>query len=103
MAVQRERREKRLRSKDIAGLAAGLHEDGGGLRLLVEPDRRPGEPGARRWLLRVTIAGKRRHRGLGSYPLVSLEAARNKATDIRRAAREGLPTALDWLSYLSSI
>ena len=40
-------------------------------------------------MLRVTIAGKRRNRGLGPYPLVSLEKARDVALDIRRAAREG--------------
>ena len=39
--------------------------------------------------LRVTIAGKRHNRGLGPYPLVTLDTARDKATDIRRAAREG--------------
>ena len=81
--MKRIRAEKRLRAKDIGTLPAGVYEDGGGLRLLVEPS------GARRWVLRVTIAGKRCYRGLGSYHLVSLEKARDKATDIRRAAREG--------------
>jgi Arm DNA-binding domain len=46
-------------------------------------------PGTRRWVLRVTIAGKRRNRGLGSYPLVTIDKAREQATDIRRAARDG--------------
>ncbi len=85
----RVRGEKRLRAADIAKLAPGTHEDGGGLRLWVDPDRESGDRGPRRWQLRVTIAGKRYNRGLGSYPLVTLEVAREKATDIRRAAREG--------------
>jgi integrase len=39
--------------------------------------------------LRCTIAGKRRSRGLGSHPLISLDGAREQAIDIRRAARNG--------------
>ena len=39
--------------------------------------------------MRVTIAGKRYSRGLGPYPLITLEAARDEAADIRRAARKG--------------
>jgi integrase len=81
--VQRVRAEKRLKAKDIDRLPAGVHEDGGGLRLVVE------ESGARRWVLRVTIAGKRHNRGLGPFPLVTLDAARDRAIDVRRAAREG--------------
>jgi integrase len=81
--MKRIRAEKRLRAKDVGTLPAGVYEDGGGLRLLVEPS------GARRWVLRVTIAGKRCYRGLGPCHLVPLEKARDKATDIRRAAREG--------------
>jgi hypothetical protein len=38
-----------------------------------------------RWVLRVTIAGKRHNSGLGPYPLVSLD----QALDIRRAALQG--------------
>ena len=79
----RERAERRLKAKDIGKLGPGVHEDGGGLRLVVEPS------GARRWVLRVTIAGKRHSRGLGPFPLVPIDAARDQALDIRRAAREG--------------
>jgi integrase len=81
--MRRVRGEKRLKEKDIKKLGPGTHEDGGGLRLVVDPS------GARRWVVRVTIAGKRHNRGLGPYPLVRLESARDTATDIRRAAREG--------------
>jgi Phage integrase central domain/Arm DNA-binding domain len=45
--------------------------------------------GPRRWVLRVTINGRRHNRGLGPYPLVTLEKARDQATDLRRAARDG--------------
>src|SRR6476619_1467801 len=81
--MRRVRAEKRPKAKDIDRLPAGVHEDGGGLRLVVEPT------GSRRWVLRVTIGGKRNNRGLGDYPLVTLDAARDRAIDIRRAAREG--------------
>jgi hypothetical protein len=40
----------------------GKHEDGGGLRLVVS------QSGARRWVFRFTLSGRRREMGLGSYP-----------------------------------
>jgi integrase len=86
---QRIRAEKRLRASKLAKLPLGTHEDGGGLRLVVEPNGEDGKPGSRRWVLRVTINGKRRNRGLGPFPLVTIDKAREQATDIRRAAREG--------------
>ena len=43
----------------------------------------------------MTIAGRRHNRGLGPYPLVSLDQAREQATDIRRAAREGRDLAAE--------
>lgn len=46
--------------------------------------------GARSWVLRLTVAGKRRNIGLGSYPTVSLSEAREMARDMRRQAREGV-------------
>lgn len=86
---KRVRAEKRLKAKDLSKLTPGTHEDGGGLRLWVDPEREDGTPGARRWQLRVTINGRRLNRGLGPYPLVSLDDARDQAADIRRAARTG--------------
>lgn len=53
----------------------GRHGDGRGLYLVVEGT------GAKRWLLRVVIAGRRRDLGLGSYPAVGLSEARSKAKD----------------------
>jgi hypothetical protein len=57
--------------------------------------KNPEKAGARRWVLRVTINGKRVNRGLGPYPLVSLEAAREAAADMRRSARGGRDLTLD--------
>ncbi len=63
--------------------APGKYEDGGGLRLVVDQQLN------KRWVLRLTINGKRRELGLGSFPEVSLEAARNRAAELRSQAAEG--------------
>jgi hypothetical protein len=82
---ERSRAEKRLRAKEVPVLGAGTHEDGGGLRLVVEPLRDNRTPGARRWVVRVTIAGKRHNRGLGPYPLISLDVRRRRTFDAPHA------------------
>ncbi len=61
----------------------GVLDDGNGLRLLINED------GHKRWACRITIGSRRVTRGLGAYPDVSLEAARAKAEDARRGARQG--------------
>ncbi len=62
---------------------AGRYADGNGLYLHVDPS------GARRWVQRLVIRGRSRALGLGSYALVSLAEAREKALANRKAAREG--------------
>lgn len=57
--------------------------DGGGLLLEVRPS------GAKVWLCRLTVAGKRRDMGLGGYPAVSLKEARAGARAAREKAAEG--------------
>lgn len=64
--------------------AGQQYEDGGGLRLIVSGK------GAKRWVLRVTYAGKRREMGLGSYPEISLSAARKDALKWRSTAKRGI-------------
>ena len=61
----------------------GRYADGQGLYLLVE------ESGARRWLLRTSVGGRRVDMGLGGFPLVGLAEARQKAIHYRRIARGG--------------
>src|SRR5262249_53189985 len=74
----------RLNATRVRGIkSAGLYEDGGGLRLVVS------DGGAKRWVMRISIRSRRHQLRLGSYPIVSLERAREKAADIRRAASEG--------------
>lgn len=69
--------------------AAGTYADGGGLSLIVTDN------GAKKWELRIAVRGRRRQLGLGVYPIVSLEEARSKATQIRLGASEGRDTAAE--------
>jgi integrase len=64
--------------------AAGYHCDGGGLYLRVT------ETGSRGWIFRYSLNGRTRDAGLGSYPDVSLAAARKKAKDCRDLLDRGL-------------
>src|SRR4028119_1405271 len=61
----------------------GKYFDGHGLFLRVEPN------GARFWVQRIAIRGKRTELGLGSPSLVSLKEARDKALANRKTARGG--------------
>ena len=63
---------------------AGLYKDGRGLRLVVT------DSGTKRWELWFSLNGKKRERGLGVFPQVSLKEARDRADEIRRAARNGV-------------
>src|ERR1700689_301796 len=60
----------------------GRYGDGNGLYLVVDPS------GAKRWVLRIVVQGKRRDIGLGGLRLVSLAEARTKALEYRRLAKE---------------
>ncbi|NVZ09791.1 integrase arm-type DNA-binding domain-containing protein [Allochromatium humboldtianum] len=63
----------------------GMHAVGGvaGLYLQVT------NAGARTWILRTIVGGKRREMGLGGYPSVTLSLAREKARDARQAIELG--------------
>jgi len=81
---KRTRAAHRLSAVKVAKLAKpGLYEDGAGLRLVIT------DKCTKRWALRVTINGRRVERGLGVYPDVGLEDAREKAAVLRRAAKDG--------------
>lgn len=75
--------ERRLKARFVKSAPPGRHTDGGGLYLVVD------QSGARRWLLRIMVHGKRRDFGLGSFPVVDLEEAREKAIDYRRIVKSG--------------
>ena len=83
----------RLRSAS----APGAYKDGGGLRFIITAR------GTRRWELWLSFNGKRRELGLGVYPQVSLKEAREKAGEIRRAARSGIDPRMQRLVKASAI
>lgn len=74
----------KLTPRQVQTASPGKHEDGGGLRLVVS------KAGAKKWVLRFTIDGKRREMGLGSYPDVGLGEARDNARTYRKQARKGI-------------
>jgi integrase len=61
----------------------GYFHDGGGLYLQVSAG------GGKSWILRYSMAGKRREMGLGPYPAVSLAAARKTAAESRSLVKAG--------------
>lgn len=63
----------------------GRHGDGLGLYLQVRG------PLAKAWLYRYKdVSGKERFMGLGSYPVISLDAARDRVLALRRKRGEGI-------------
>ena len=82
----------KLTKREIESLGAGRHSDGNGLHLVVKPS------GARSWIVRVTIKGKRNSNGaplrtdlgLGGVRYVSVQQAREIAIRYLGMARRGI-------------
>ena len=64
-------------------LSAGKYADGQGLWLVKR------SPQAGKWVLRLSVSGKRREMGLGPWPEVSVADARTKALQARASLRDG--------------
>jgi integrase len=62
----------------------GVLHDGGGLYLRVSAT------GAKSWVFRFQLDGKRRDMGLGPFPDISLADARGKAAEHRKLRHEGI-------------
>jgi integrase len=77
-----ERRLTALRIRSIK--TPGRHADGNGLYLTVD------HSGAKRWVQRIVIAGRRCDLGLGSAALKGLAEAREEAMLLRSRARKGV-------------
>ena len=79
--------QKALTARTVQSTRAGDRArrlaDGGGLYLFVAPG------GAKSWVLRTVVQGKRCDLGLGSVTLVTLAEAREEARRLRRIARTG--------------
>jgi integrase len=74
----------KLTARKVETARPGKHVDGDGLHLVVDAS------GARRWVLRFTLYGKRREMGLGGFPDISLSVAREKASEARKQVRAGV-------------
>ena len=61
----------------------GRYADGNCLYLVVDPS------GAKHWVLRIMVLGRRRDMGLGSLKIVTLARARQRAKKYRLEARSG--------------
>jgi integrase len=72
-----------LTDKRVKAAPPGRHYDGRGLLLKVR------ETGSKDWCLRITKDGKTTDYGLGGWPDVSLEDARNAAFALRRTIKAG--------------
>jgi integrase len=75
--------EKALSAVKIRNAKPGRYADGNGLYLIVD------DSGAKRWMLRTVIRGKRCDVGLGGLSLVSLAEGREEAVRLRKIARKG--------------
>ena len=83
MTVKGRHKQKSLSATFIRTVSkAGRYGDGNGLYLIVDPS------GAKRWVLRTVVMGKRRDIGLGGLSLVSLAEAREEAARLRKIARQ---------------
>jgi hypothetical protein len=77
-------KERSLTAATVRSLnGKGFYGDGNGLYLKVDPS------GAKRWVQRLVVHGKRRDIGLGSAAFVSLADAREAALANRKLARAG--------------
>ncbi|MCI4661667.1 MAG: integrase arm-type DNA-binding domain-containing protein [Neomegalonema sp.] len=72
-----------LTARKVETASPGKHGDGRGLMLVVKAS------GAKSWVLRYQINGRRRDLGLGAYPDVSLARARERALEARQLIAEG--------------
>jgi hypothetical protein len=77
---------KVLTDRTVRTAGPGRYSDGRvkGLMLVVR------DSGARGWVLRYQLRGRRRDMGLGPYPEVRLADAREEALDARRLVKKGI-------------
>lgn len=90
------RKAKELSALEVGRLTKpGNHAVGGvaGLYLYIN------DAGARSWVLRVMVGGRRRHMGLGGFPDVTFAQAKEKA----RAARADIESGIDPIAQRKAV
>ena len=79
------RKTNQLTARKLTSLTEpGLYGDGGGLYFQVSKWR------TKSWVYRFSLNKWRRDMGLGPYPDVTLQVARDKAAECRAMVREGV-------------
>lgn len=78
-------RRAKLTASFVRTAGPGKYHDGSGTGLFLRVD----PTGARFWIQRIIIRGKRREIGLGSFPVVTLAEAREAALENKRLAFKG--------------
>ena len=80
----------KLTALEVARLKIpGRYADGNNLYLLVEPS------GAKRWVLRLTVNGRRRDMGFGNSIVIPLKKAKEMAIYYKSLAKSGLDPILE--------
>ncbi len=86
------RKAKELGALEVSRLnSPGLHAVGGVAGLALQVTDR----GARSWILRAMVGGKRRDMGLGGYPDVTLAGAKESARAARAKIKDGIDPVED--------
>lgn len=81
------RKIKELSALEVGRLTAkGYHHVGGVAGLVLQVSK----SGAKSWLMRVMVGGKRREIGLGGFPDVTLAGAKESARAIREKIKSGI-------------
>ena len=75
----------RLSAVSVGKKTPGYHADGANLYLRVAS-----KGGGRGWIFRYSSGGRTRDMGLGSFPEISLAAARELAADCRKQIKQGI-------------
>lgn len=82
----------RVQRRKLGDPCPAYHAVGGvsGLLLQCRPPESKNKVGARSWILRTMVGGKRRDIGLGGYPEVTLSMARKAAREVKEKIRQGI-------------
>jgi hypothetical protein len=82
---------RRLTARLVESLGPGRYSDGTGMGLMLWVS----DTGARSWVQRLRVNGRRRDLGLGPFPLITLAEARSIAHENKKSTTQGGDPFLD--------